>query len=161
MLSAKIHRNLQEVEFVIELRIEMEIELGTEIDWIRLNFIVRSTSRPCMESRPDIAVNLVWRCLVLDKMAPSVPWWVVIGLIVFRVVNALLVRSFFNPDEYWQCLEVAHRVIFGFGHLTWEWTDGLRSFFHPMMTAAPVYLLLKWLRLDHPLLMVPWTAYQH
>ena len=36
----------------------------------------------------------------------------------FRVVNALLVRTYFNADEYWQSLEVAHRMVFGYGHLT-------------------------------------------
>jgi phosphatidylinositol glycan class B len=33
--------------------------------------------------------------------------------LAFRAANALLVRTYFNPDEHWQCLEVAHRVAFG------------------------------------------------
>ena len=44
----------------------------------------------------------------------------------WRVGNALAVITFFNPDEYWQSLEPAHRLAFGYGHLTWEWVAGLR-----------------------------------
>jgi phosphatidylinositol glycan class B len=47
---------------------------------------------------------------------------------VFRFANALCVVTFFNPDEYWQSLEPAHRMAFGYGHLTWEWAVGLRFF---------------------------------
>lgn len=30
-----------------------------------------------------------------------------------RLVNSLLVQTYFNPDEHWQTLEVAHRTVFG------------------------------------------------
>jgi len=30
-----------------------------------------------------------------------------------RVLNSLLVQTYFNPDEHWQALEVAHRIAFG------------------------------------------------
>ena len=45
--------------------------------------------------------------------------------VLFRVVNAVCVRTFFSADEYWQSLEVAHKLVFGYGHLTWEWTHAL------------------------------------
>ena len=35
-------------------------------------------------------------------------------LVVFRTLNALLSFSAFVPDEYWQALEVAHRMVFGY-----------------------------------------------
>ena len=38
------------------------------------------------------------------------------AVLVFRLVNALLVRTYFNPDEYWQSLEIAHRLVFGYGY---------------------------------------------
>ncbi|GAA5909611.1 putative glycosylphosphatidylinositol-alpha 1,2 mannosyltransferase [Sporobolomyces salmoneus] len=41
--------------------------------------------------------------------------------LVFRLVNAFISRSFFQPDEYWQSLEVAHLLVFGYGYKTWEW----------------------------------------
>jgi hypothetical protein len=30
-----------------------------------------------------------------------------------RLVNAFLVQTYFNPDEHWQALEVAHKITFG------------------------------------------------
>lgn len=44
---------------------------------------------------------------------------------------ALLIRSlslfpphtFFQPDEFYQAFEPAHHLVFGYGHLTWEWKD--------------------------------------
>ena len=32
---------------------------------------------------------------------------------LYRIVNALVIRTAFSPDEYWQSLEVAHRIVFG------------------------------------------------
>ena len=29
-----------------------------------------------------------------------------------RLINALLIRTAFAPDEYWQAPEVAHRMVF-------------------------------------------------
>lgn len=31
-----------------------------------------------------------------------------------RVIHAVLLHTFFNPDEYWQSLEVAHQLTFGY-----------------------------------------------
>lgn len=33
--------------------------------------------------------------------------------LAFRMLNSLLVQSYFNPDEHWQGPEVAHRIAFG------------------------------------------------
>ncbi|MFQ6664659.1 hypothetical protein Gotur_031701 [Gossypium turneri] len=71
----------------------------------------------------------------------------------FRMLNALLIQTYFNPDEHWQALEVAHRIAFGYGHLTWEWEEGIRSYLHPMMFAL-FYKLLALLRLDTPCVMI-------
>ncbi|KAK9824054.1 hypothetical protein WJX72_007382 [[Myrmecia] bisecta] len=65
----------------------------------------------------------------------------------WRLLNALLIRTAFNPDEYWQSLEVAHRLAFGYGHLTWEWAAGLRGYAHPLLFAA-LYKALALLHLD-------------
>ncbi|KAL6786043.1 hypothetical protein ACKKBG_A01165 [Auxenochlorella protothecoides x Auxenochlorella symbiontica] len=67
--------------------------------------------------------------------------------LVFRLVQALLLRTYFAPDEHWQSTEVAHRLVFGDGHLTWEWAVGLRPYLHPALFAAP-YWLLAAARLD-------------
>lgn len=65
-------------------------------------------------------------------------------VVCFRVVVALLTRTFFQPDEYFQSLEPAHVAVFGYGHLTWEWlTDQpVRSMIYPALN-IPVYWLLK------------------
>lgn len=31
-----------------------------------------------------------------------------------RMLNSLVVQTYFNPDEHWQSLEVAHRLVFGY-----------------------------------------------
>lgn len=69
------------------------------------------------------------------------------ALLAFRVCNSLLVQTSFDPDEYWQSLEVAHRVVFGYGHLTWEWTAKVRGFSHPLIFAL-VYKVLQLSSLD-------------
>lgn len=38
-------------------------------------------------------------------------------LIAFRIINALVVRTSFTPDEFWQGPEPAHLLAFGTGHL--------------------------------------------
>ncbi|KAF8643825.1 hypothetical protein AX16_008843 [Volvariella volvacea WC 439] len=61
-----------------------------------------------------------------------------------RVLIALLTRTFFQPDEYFQSLEPAHHLVFGYGHLTWEWLapKPIRSVIYPALN-VPVYYLLK------------------
>lgn len=73
--------------------------------------------------------------------------YILIGTILFRIFNAFCVRTFFNPDEYWQSLEVAHNQVFKYGFLTWEWKEGLRSYFHPLIFAI-LYKVLYILNLD-------------
>jgi phosphatidylinositol glycan class B len=68
------------------------------------------------------------------------------SLLVFlsvRVAQALLMRTVFDPDEHWQSIEIAHRLVFGYGFATWEWQldDALRSSLHPLLFAAPFALL--------------------
>lgn len=38
---------------------------------------------------------------------------VLASLFAFRVVNALVIRTFFQPDEYFQSLEPAWQIAFG------------------------------------------------
>lgn len=40
-------------------------------------------------------------------------------LVVFRAVNALAVKTFFQPDEYFQSLEPAWQAAFGSGSGAW------------------------------------------
>ena len=60
--------------------------------------------------------------------------------LVFRAVNAVVVRTFFNADEFWQGPEIAHKIVYGYGHATWEWRAKLRGYAHPLIYAL-VYKL--------------------
>ena len=68
--------------------------------------------------------------------------------VLFRVVNALCVRTFFSADEYWQSVEVAHKLVFGYGHLTWEWSHGLRGYLHPLKFFRNPYKIAQTIGLD-------------
>ena len=61
--------------------------------------------------------------------------------LLFRLLLAVLNRTFFQPDEFYQCLEPAHRIVFGYGHLTWEWRSErpIRSVFFPA-----IWVLVYW-----------------
>ncbi|KIJ69063.1 glycosyltransferase family 22 protein [Hydnomerulius pinastri MD-312] len=76
--------------------------------------------------------------------------------ICFRVLIAVFTQSYFQPDEYFQALEPAHRYVFGYGHLTWEWVspEPLRSMLYPAVN-IPAYYFLKVSGLDaYPSLVV-------
>lgn len=115
-------------------------------------------------------------------------WWLPLLLALsFRLLNAVCSRAYFQPDEYWQNLEVAHRWIYGYGYQTWEWRStpgdgekwgssaaediahllrtgghgGIRSPLSVVVTAA-VYALLKALAWDSGNLLVrpPKSSYR-
>ncbi len=78
------------------------------------------------------------------------------AVVCFRVLNALCLATAFNPDEYWQSLEVAHSLAFGCGaEPTWEWRPdvALRSALHPLVFAA-VFRVLAALGLDSRVMVV-------
>lgn len=70
-------------------------------------------------------------------------------LIVFRIANALLCRTAFLPDEFFQSTEIAHGLVFGYGWTTWEWQQetALRSPF-PALLFVPGYWIVKVLGLE-------------
>ncbi|RPA94437.1 hypothetical protein L873DRAFT_1701069 [Choiromyces venosus 120613-1] len=57
-------------------------------------------------------------------------------ILSFRLLNALTVRTFFQPDECFQSLEPAWKMVYDEGWLTWEWRNQLRSIAHPALFAA-------------------------
>jgi phosphatidylinositol glycan class B len=67
--------------------------------------------------------------------------------LTLRVVYGLFQTTFFIPDEIWQGPEIAHLLVFGRGHATWEWSVGLRSYVHPLIFGA-VFKILDILHLD-------------
>ncbi|WPG98321.1 glycosyltransferase family 22 protein [Acrodontium crateriforme] len=60
------------------------------------------------------------------------------AIFCFRLVNALCIATFFQPDEYFQSLEPAWQSVFGpdsGAWITWEWREQLRSSIHPLLFA--------------------------
>ena len=74
---------------------------------------------------------------------------------------ALAVRLFFvfvgpffiRPDEVFQALEPAHRLLTGHGVITWEWHEGIRSWLLPGVIAA-IMQASAWAGLGHSVLAV-------
>lgn len=70
---------------------------------------------------------------------------------VIRVLEGLLLRTAFNPDEHWQADEVAHHLVFDDPKalLTWEWLPPaeIRGWAHPLIFAV-LYKVLAILGLD-------------
>ncbi|KAL3614020.1 Mannosyltransferase aptg1 [Castilleja foliolosa] len=93
------------------------------------------------------------------KNSPPALHRIFIFCLITRIINSLLVQTYFNPDEYWQGPEVAHHIAFGYGHLTWEWKKGIRSYLHPVLFAALYkalaffYLDLSWFMIRAPRLL--------
>lgn len=110
-------------------------------------------------------------------------WKLFLVLYAFRAWNALAVKTYFDPDEYWQALEIAHEYVFQFpfiklnqlagssqgglsdpqlqallasstrGYITWEWIARIRGFFHPALFAG-VYQAVKVLGLENTEMLV-------
>ena len=81
--------------------------------------------------------------------------------LAWRILIAVSTCTFFQPDGFYQSLEVAHHAVFGYGHLTWEWSASppIRSVFFPSIY-MPVYWLLKVTGLDSGPLLVRWLPYE-
>jgi len=75
------------------------------------------------------------------------PWLVLLFFMSVRLSMVYIVQTWFVPDEYWQTVEVAHKMVFGYGHLTWEWTRAIRSYIYPAFLAT-VFSVLKYFDLD-------------
>lgn len=88
-------------------------------------------------------------------------------ILVYRVINALIVETQFDPDEYWQTLEPAYCLAFQSNcAYTWEWTrrrnpdsinltniDWIEEALHGPVRSyvpiLPIYALYKLLRAFH------------
>lgn len=62
-------------------------------------------------------------------------------LLVYRLINAFTIKTFFQPDEFYQALEPAHKLVFGYGYITWEWQACLRSLLHPLVYSLGYYVV--------------------
>ena len=74
---------------------------------------------------------------------------ILLALVCLRIVNSLTINTFFQPDEYYQSLEPAWKLVFGYGETTWEWTEGIRGFLYPSVFAL-VWAILRIIGIDDP-----------
>ncbi|XP_078037655.1 phosphatidylinositol glycan anchor biosynthesis class B [Augochlora pura] len=74
-------------------------------------------------------------------------------LILWRLSSTFLVQTAHVPDEYWQSLEVAHRLAFGYGYLTWEWTLNIRNYIYPFLVSV-IYRILALASLDYATILI-------
>ena len=67
---------------------------------------------------------------ISQKSKLSIAYYVILTLgILVNVVYAIFTPDFFHPDEIYQTLEVAHKFVYGYGYLSWEWKKS--SFYLP------------------------------
>lgn len=93
---------------------------------------------------------------VADAQSMDVVW----ALLALRWVCAFVVRTFFQPDEYFQALEPAWQLAHGPASgawITWEWKHQLRSSLHPVLFAGVYAGIERVLDLIH--LVGPLRAY--
>jgi len=83
----------------------------------------------------------------------ALPWIVVAGF-GLRVVFALSADNIHHPDEIFQQIEQAHRWVFGYGLVPWEFQFGTRSWLLPALLAVPLQMT-AWLGVDRPNVYLP------
>ncbi len=79
---------------------------------------------------------------------------IVLCALIIRIVLALISDNFNHPDENFQIYEQAHRLVFGYGIIPWEFRFSVRSWIVPGLIAVMLYpfKLLGW---DNPNIYVP------
>jgi hypothetical protein len=87
---------------------------------------------------------LIFACCSCHTSRLMTPKYQVGIALQVRILIALCTWTVFQPDEYFQALEPAHHLVFGYGHLTWEWLNPrpIRSILYPALN-VPIYWALK------------------
>ncbi len=81
-------------------------------------------------------------------------YWLALAGLLLRFAFALVSDNVHHPDEIFQYLEPAHRLVFGYGIIPWEYRFGTRSWLIPFVISAPLYVC-KILHIDDPALYIP------
>src|SRR5580698_8288199 len=70
--------------------------------------------------------------------AKTICAWVALAgsALALRIGLALGSPNIFFPDEIFQTLEPAHRLVYGYGVISWEWRLGIRSWVLPTFLAS-------------------------
>jgi GPI mannosyltransferase 3 len=92
-----------------------------------------------------MAASLVW--------PKRLTWLGAVVAVAVRAWFALTDDGIYWPDEVYQSLEPAHRLVFGYGYVAWEFIEGARSWAFPGLIAG-VLKVFSLLGIDHPRLLV-------
>ncbi|WOV91554.1 MAG: hypothetical protein R1F54_02565 [Candidatus Zeuxoniibacter abyssi] len=76
-------------------------------------------------------------------------WPLVFAGLSLRLLAAITGDWTMKPDELFQYLEQAHRIVFGYGQIPWEFRFGERTWLLPMLSVPPLWLC-KVLGFDSP-----------
>lgn len=82
---------------------------------------------------------------------------VLLGALILRFVAWLATDSVLHSDETFQYTEQAHRLVFGYGMIPWEYEYGIRSWLPPLLIAA-VIKPIQILGADTPFIYQPAVA---
>lgn len=58
-------------------------------------------------------------------------FWIALSGLIARIIFVFVSDNIYHPDEIGQYLEQAHRVVFGYGFIPWEYRFGARSWIIP------------------------------
>jgi hypothetical protein len=90
------------------------------------------------------AVSAVNAAGPADTVAGDPSWRtaaaIFLAAFAIRMAVPLLAPGMHYPDEVMQSLEQAHRLVFGYGLVPWEFRDGARSWLLPGLLAGPMWL---------------------
>ncbi|KAH8909774.1 hypothetical protein BR93DRAFT_949985 [Coniochaeta sp. PMI_546] len=120
-----------------------------------MNASSKQSSRRVPEANPVVAESQSERRVQVQTAQPRD---ILTFLLILRCINSLCVRTFFQPDEYFQALEPAWSIAFGSDSgawLTWEWKYQLRSSLHPALFGAAYngsYKLMSLLHISPPII---------
>jgi hypothetical protein len=67
-------------------------------------------------------------------------FWAILALALVLRLYALSLWSIHHPDEIFQYLEPAHRLLFGRGVVTWDYRYEIRGWLLPLLLTAPMAL---------------------
>lgn len=94
----------------------------------------------------------VWKSLGSDHRRLLII--IIVAALIFRIVTALISDNFNHPDENFQVMEQAHRLVFGHGFIPWEYRYDARSWIVPGIMAGFLYPF-KLIGLDNPNIYIP------
>ncbi|MEW5922826.1 MAG: hypothetical protein AB1746_02450 [Candidatus Zixiibacteriota bacterium] len=91
----------------------------------------------------------------IDNKDSKLALWLILAVgAAVRIVTALISENINHPDEIFQVLEQAHRVVFGYGIIPWEYRLAARTWLVPGIMTIFLYPF-KILGLDNPHIYIP------